>query len=1312
MEKSLAILMLFFYSLSLNAQGFSDEFNNRLKNIVPITPNAAELQKYSYYPVSVSTGTIDVNIPIYNVVQGELSLPISLSYHTGGIKVNEASTPVGLGWVLNAGGAIIRSQQGRQVDEQANVGYLFKKSTLPSANDISSYPTPEFFDYCADAVEGNPNDLEPDLFSFNFAGKTGVFYISKSGNIVSENKEPLRIEFINGNQDFKITDEQGVVYLFEGSYQLCSYTSSSEFLNGWNYQLRWTTFLDNEAPPVSAWDLLFRCNRTYLYNEQQYSLYIAYALRSDNATNTENKKSAWYLTKIIHPNLADTLYLDYQSMNYTSRKIISQSKEVLYNISCEPETGAYSDNLVETKSYINFYDKIISRIRYAKGEIAFNYSADRTEGFGAERLGSIDCKTREGKIIKRIELDNNKYFIANFDVNNLYPEENKRLKLEKVIFKDEALSNAYNYEFHYNEAVLPSLNSKAQDYWGYFNGKPNSSLIPKIEAYYKGQTPVFLGDADRRADENYMKAYILEKVYYPTGGFTAFEFTSHKTKKPITSSNITQIGGLRIDKIKLYPDKNDLTNYMVKRYQYSFQNHSNIGKLITNKGCEHNFSFNKKIGDAGAPPQDVPIIINGFTISSSPVYGINLPGYSNVEYDKVIEYEENATGQLNGRKEYEYNISGSPYQYHSSITNLPFDNGGVDSYIPNDLGGQLYDYYDTDRINFFSGELSNIYFSPLKIFYGISNRPLLHVERYFDKDNNIITETIKNYITDNIVNNESVTGMYVSSLVDHSNDPVFSPTMTTPLGRPYYQDKFNYFLYEIPIGKNLLSSESVIDYSSGNILTKTINYEYENLNGMIRRTQTINSDGKTLAAESWYPFDYSVNIPEISSLNEKHILSTPIMQLKKVDNLVTYATVTVYDNNANPQSIYSFDHSINTITFNKQQIVPLSGFEKAADIKYKDGRFSDRIFRDGIQHSYIWGYNNQYPTAEVLNANSNEIFFDSFEEGSGWDGTLEPVYSERPITAYDNTKPHAGRASARIDKFTSGEQYSHYNKELNISLSQPTKFKYSGWVYSGGPSADIYLFMKRAGESYYFTYLDYVTTSTTGEWVFLEKEFTVPQDVVKLGIRIDNNGGGQVWFDDIRLHPSAAQMTTYTYAPLVGMTSQTDVNNRTTYFEYDGFGRLFLVRDQDKKILKKYCYNYAGQPEACQVSTAADWQPTGNVRCVKDASSNNTGYQEKEEVDRNAYSASYNQSRWVSNGLNTTACPLPGNCTSSACTSQGPQYKCVNGSCEMGYKVFTDSYYDSSAGGYICIYHYEWSDGSWSQDYTQFSGAFSCNVGG
>ncbi len=53
-------------------------------------------------------------------------------------------------------------------------------------------------------------------------------------------------------------------------------------------------------------------------------------------------------------------------------------------------------------------------------------------------------------------------------------------------------------------------------------------------------------------------------------------------------------------------------------------------------------------------------------------------------------------------------------------------------------------------------------------------------------------------------------------------------------------------------------------------------------------------------------------------------------------------------------------------------------------------------------------------------------------------------------------------------------------------------------------------------------------------------------------------------------------MTSYTYKPLVGMTSQCDVDNRVVRYEYDRFGRLARIRDANNNILKQYDYKYQG----------------------------------------------------------------------------------------------------------------------------------------
>lgn len=52
------------------------------------------------------------------------------------------------------------------------------------------------------------------------------------------------------------------------------------------------------------------------------------------------------------------------------------------------------------------------------------------------------------------------------------------------------------------------------------------------------------------------------------------------------------------------------------------------------------------------------------------------------------------------------------------------------------------------------------------------------------------------------------------------------------------------------------------------------------------------------------------------------------------------------------------------------------------------------------------------------------------------------------------------------------------------------------------------------------------------------------------------------------------------------------------------------------------------------------WTDTGNFRCVQE-NGVNTGYQEKEQQDTNSISPTFNELRWINNGLNIQACPLP-----------------------------------------------------------------------
>jgi hypothetical protein len=186
-------------------------------------------------------------------------------------------------------------------------------------------------------------------------------------------------------------------------------------------------------------------------------------------------------------------------------------------------------------------------------------------------------------------------------------------------------------------------------------------------------------------------------------------------------------------------------------------------------------------------------------------------------------------------------------------------------------------------------------------------------------------------------------------------------------------------------------------------------------------------------------------------------------------------------------------------------------------------------------HSYIWDYQNTYPIAEIQNATQNNVAYTSFEA----DGKGNWTFSGTPVS--DPTAP------------TGSKCYLLTNGPISKSGLTAPKYIVSFWqkaggtvIVSGGSNALV------AGKSvngwYYYEYT--VTGATT----------------------LTMSGTGTL--DELRLYPSNAQMTTYTYNPLVGMTSECDADNKITYYFYDGLGRMKWVKDQDGNIIKTLEYHY------------------------------------------------------------------------------------------------------------------------------------------
>ena len=175
----------------------------------------------------------------------------------------------------------------------------------------------------------------------------------------------------------------------------------------------------------------------------------------------------------------------------------------------------------------------------------------------------------------------------------------------------------------------------------------------------------------------------------------------------------------------------------------------------------------------------------------------------------------------------------------------------------------------------------------------------------------------------------------------------------------------------------------------------------------------------------------------------------------------------------------------------------------------------------------------------------------------------------------------AGNYSLQVSPLTntaaSPVPFTYTYQGNQIVPSMTAEFFYEGFEENAGGSAGL----AHTGNMYYNgnytvnftipnarTYVIQWWNLSAGKWIFNEQPYTGSTTLT-----------GPV--DDIRIFPSDALMSTYTFQPQVGQTSEIGPEGKTITQEYDFLNRLKLVRDQDRNILRKICYNYAGEPASC-----------------------------------------------------------------------------------------------------------------------------------
>jgi hypothetical protein len=327
----------------------------------------------------------------------------------------------------------------------------------------------------------------------------------------------------------------------------------------------------------------------------------------------------------------------------------------------------------------------------------------------------------------------------------------------------------------------------------------------------------------------------------------------------------------------------------------------------------------------------------------------------------------------------------------------------------------------------------------------------------------------------------------------------------------------------------------------------------------LTRSTTTDSKGNKHVSKVTYPQDYisgsNTGNAVLDSLIGKNMLATSI---EKRDSLyykdsstgyVAGAVVSRYRQLASGTMVADKQYKLDVLS-PVTNFVPMS---VSGNTVNQDNRYRQLISFDAYDSknniaqytatgqlpvSVLWDYRGMSPIAQVKNADTTNIAYTSFEaEGKGrW------------------TVPSALRDS--LTATISGiKSYNLANGAISKSgLTAGTTYIVSYWTQSATP-----LTITGTVSGYP------VNGLATKGWYYHEHRVTGVTSV-SLG------GTGNI--DEVRLYPLGAQMVSYTYTPLIGVSSSADARGGLSFYDYDGLQRLLNVRDQDGNILKSYDYNY------------------------------------------------------------------------------------------------------------------------------------------
>jgi len=1036
--------------------------NSPYSQIIPPSPTSVQFQRYGDYPVSYFNGLADISIPIFTIKEGDITVPITLSYHGSGTRVADVSGFVGLGWTLEAGGMISRVING--VPDGVPDGNPMATFSVPSttASGVNIGSSWQDFKY----MEDGTYDHEYDIYSYNFLGKSGKYIIQNGTPFMFQPKDNLMFTSLTG-----FNDENGIQYSFgAGGYS---------GINGSN-AVEYQDYQDKYGPKsaISTWQL------TNITSSQHPGAGVSFQYQ-DGPVYQFYQDNTQYI-------LDDFWYYMPNTNGYPPYR---NSNDFQYS------RASAGVGLVQPSTLVINHTMFLKQINFNSGKIVFNED-------GNKMLSSISIYDSNNNLLKTVTLH-----IIPFKTHNTTLNELSNYELESLSFNDTQSNTVEKYSFNYNSEdiydakPIANLSSAGKDYWGFYNGNDGRtedlSWYPTI--YTSDDNPPYsfytpFTSYDRSPCEYCTKIYTLNKITYPTKGYTTFDYELNRD----ASNNL--YGGLRIKNISNYLADGTLATQ--KNYTYS-TGHAEVTP------SKDDFMTNQ-IGDvvtAGA--YSSPRTEGAFRRTTiAPNSGMDYsPQGSSVVYPTVSETNGNYTTT------YTYDI-GDAYTYET----MDHD---VNPWLPSYLSG-TFPYSGALSWKKISNNYKPWNFGNL-LSKGTSGPGFYQGEANEYED--FAAGTARDLILDRwLVLAPSINSSNQADGSNFSNTQFFS-LFDDIMANVYGVSVWHYADHYYYSGLRRLKKTTTTYTTDGvNTMSSVKNYHYDNNNypAVVTRIESTNSKGETTLTAMTYPFDYPTTHPFDDMLT--YNLISPVVQQTVTNTTIgteVSKSVTDYGYFPNDISTPTWPSSGNSGFIGPKVVkTSIKGNTPEPEVTINHvggmGTPTDLTMRNGITTSYLWGYNNEYPIAQAINSPKNDVFYEGFENGNG-------------TGLYNDAKT------------------GHYSFNSAVTAYQQ--------ILTGLDNG-----------SYLLTYWQKVS----GVWSQQMIPVTVTGNSYTINIL-------DVQVDDIRFYPAAAQLNTYTYDPLVGMTSAMDAKGKVTYYEYDNFQRLRMIKDNDGNIVKAFCYNYAGQSTDCLV---------------------------------------------------------------------------------------------------------------------------------